>query len=336
MTPDFARYRAHLPSAIFVLQLVQRHLTKAPKQSGILAGMNHVRAAGFLTLLLLTTVLVRAQITQDEIQVYTPTAPWIVVFQGKNLSLKDVKIKSAEGSGYFLMVDNDSQINFSLYIEPVDKCKSSDECRDYILGLGNPRWGKYQDLAKGKVGEFSYFEFYRPEVDGQPVKMLDMYGQYVDKGYWIDLHISKVLYKKEEHAMFENLIKGIKFVPKVGKAVGLAAEALKIDAAATSWLKLWDATNCKETYNTLTTVSRQAVTEEQWTPYCQGIQKDLGKLQSRTLIASSLIKSVPAKPDLAGAMFAYRSIFEKAAVVELVSFTREADGRWTVSNYIPR
>lgn len=286
-------------------------------------------------MLLLSTAFVRAQIDQDQIQVTTPTAPWTLVFEGKNLSLRDVKIKATEGSGYFLMLDNANEVNFSLYIEPVDKCKTAEECRDYVLGLGNPGWGKYQDLAKGKVGDFSYFEFFRPEIEGQPIKMFDMYAQYVEKGYWIDLHISKAVYKKEDHVLFENLIKGIKFVPKTVKS-SAGPDRAKIEAAAAGWLKLWDAANCKEAYNALMTISRQAVTEQQWTPYCHGIQADLGKLKSRSLIASSVIRSLPSKPELAGAMFAYRGVFEKTAVVELISLTREADGRWTVSNYIPR
>jgi hypothetical protein len=298
--------------------------------------MNHVRPVLFLTLLLLSTDIVRAQITKDQIQVTTPTAPWTLVFEGKDLELRDVKIKATEGSGYFLMLDNESQVNFSLYIEPVDKCKNADECRDYILAAGNPAWGKYQDLAKGSVGNFSYFEFYRPEVQNQPVKMLDMYAQYVEKGYWIDLHISKVLYKKEDHALFENLLKGIKFVPKASKAYDAGPEQAKIDSAATNWLKLWDAANCKETYSSFTSITRQAVTEQQWMPYCEGIQKDLGKVKSRTLIAGSLVKSLSVKPDSPGARFAYRSVFEKTAVVELVTLSREADGRWTVAHYMPK
>ena len=298
--------------------------------------MNHARPTLFLILLLLSTALVRAQITKDQIQVTTPTAPWTLVFEGKNLSLRDVKIKATEGSGYFLMLDNENQVNFSLYIEPVDKCKSSEECRDYVLGLGNPAWGNYQDLAKGKVGDFSYFEFYRPEVQGQPVKMLDMYAQYVEKGYWIDLHISKVLYTKEDHALLENLIKGIKFVPKGSQASVPDVEIAKADAAAAGWLKLWDAANCKETYNSLTSFVREKVTEQQWTPFCQGLQKDLGKLKSRTVISRALMKSLPLKPELSGAVIAYRSVYEKTALVELMTFARAADGKWTVLNYMPK
>jgi len=36
--------------------------------------------------------------------------------------------------------------------------------------------------------------------------------------FWVDLHISKVLYKPEEHELFELLVKAIRFEPKEKKA----------------------------------------------------------------------------------------------------------------------
>ncbi len=298
--------------------------------------MTFLRKAFSLILLTITfSALGKAQILQDQIQVTTPTAPWTVSFEGKSLTLRDVKIKATEGSGYFLWIDNGNEMNVSLYIEPADACKTSDECRDYVLGLGNPAWGKYQDLAKGRVGSFSYFEFFRPEAMGQPLKMLDMYAQYVDKGYWIDLHISKVLYKKGDHVLFENLIKGIKFVPK-GEKPTSGSVLDKIETASTGWLRDWDAIKCKETYSSLTSISRQGITEQQWTPYCQNVHQKLGKLQSRKLIVSTLMKSLPSKPELSGAQLGYRSVFQNATVVESVALTQEKDGRWTVSNYLAK
>lgn len=50
-----------------------------------------------------------------------------------------------------------------------------------------------------------------PSFQGQPIKQQHMYAQFVENGYWVDLHISKVLYKKEEHVLFEDLVKSVKF-----------------------------------------------------------------------------------------------------------------------------
>ena len=83
-----------------------------------------------------------------------------------------------------------------------------------VLKAGNPAWGEYQDLLTSEIGDVSFFEFFRPEVQEMPVKMLDMYAEFVRDGYWIDLHISKVLYREQHHILFENLIRSAAFEPK--------------------------------------------------------------------------------------------------------------------------
>jgi hypothetical protein len=45
-----------------------------------------------------------------------------------------------------------------------------------------------------------------------------LYAEFVVDGFWVDFHISKVLYKPEEHELFEQLVKAIKFEPKEKKA----------------------------------------------------------------------------------------------------------------------
>jgi hypothetical protein len=51
-----------------------------------------------------------------------------------------------------------------------------------------------------------------------PVKQQNMYAEFVVDGYWVDLHISKVLYEPKDHVLFEELVKSIKFEPKEEKA----------------------------------------------------------------------------------------------------------------------
>ncbi len=133
---------------------------------------------------------------------------------GHDLDITNVQAKPDEASAYFMMASKSTKLNVSVFIEPVDKCKTGEECRDHVLNLGNPSWGKFEQLAKGKIKDFSYFEFYRPEVKGLPLKMLDMHAQYVSGGYWVDLHISKALYTKADHALFEKLINSVEFVPR--------------------------------------------------------------------------------------------------------------------------
>lgn len=287
-----------------------------------------------VTILVVFQTFVSAQaVPKDQIRLTAPEAPWTLVIDGNNLDIKTVQVKP--GGAYFLMFPDKDGLNISLFVEPADKCKTSDECRDFVLNTGNPRWGKFQDLAKSKIGDFSYFEFFRPEVQGQLLKMQDMYAEYVGNGYWVDLHISKVLYKKEDKLLFEKLVNSIKFVSKMGGQAQDSDRSLKsVQKAAESWLTLWGATKCKESYGSLTSFSRKAVTAIQWTDYCEAAHKALGKLKSRKLLATTLTKSLPAKPDHSGATFRYQSVFDNGPVIEFVSLTLEKNGTWTVSNYL--
>ena len=154
----------------------------------------------------------------DGVDLTTTKAPWTLRLLGNDLDITNVQAKPDNASAYFMMTSESTKLNVSVFIEPVDNCKTGEECRDYTLGLGNPAWGKYEQLSKGKLKDFSYFEFYRPEVQNRPVKMLDMYAEYVSQGYWVDIHISKVLYTKEDHALFEKVVNSVSFVLKTAKA----------------------------------------------------------------------------------------------------------------------
>lgn len=274
----------------------------------------------------------------DGVELTTIKAPWTMRILGKDLDLTKVQAKPDERSAYFMMVSESSKLNVSVFIEPVDKCKSSEECRELVLGGGNPAWGKYQDLAKSRLKDFSYFEFYRPEVQGKPLKVLDMYAEYVDQGYWIDLHISKTLYTKADHALFENVINAISFVTKGGKAdTPYDAEVAGGKAVATPWLSLWNGQKCSESYKPLSPISKQDMPETSWVEYCTTVNGTLGELSSRKLIATAFTSSLPTKTDRPVGILAYQSDYaNRKAVIEIIGLLLDKDGRWIMTNYIPQ
>jgi hypothetical protein len=188
----------------------------------------------------------------DGVHLTTTKAPWTMQIPGNDLQITKTQTKPDGASAYFMMTSKSKGLNVSVFIEPVDRCRSADECRDHVFGSGNPAWGKYQDLGKGRIKDFSYFEFYRPEVGGVPLKVFDMYAEFVSQGYWVDLHISKVLYTKADHVLFEKLINSIAFSSKNATAASEFDSPLrKGDSAVSSWLGLWDNGKGKESYAAL-------------------------------------------------------------------------------------
>lgn len=274
----------------------------------------------------------------DFIDLTTIKAPWTIRIVGRDLDITDVKVKPDQASAYFMMWSETAKLNVSIFIEPVDKCKTSEACRDHVLEVGNPAWGKFQDLAKGKIGDSHYFEFYRPEIQGKPMKMFDMYAQFVSQGYWVDLHISKPLYEKADHVLFEKLVGSVVFVPKVGNfATGFDVQVMAGKRTVSDWLALWENGKCRESHTALSSLTKADNPEAGWIEHCTKVNEFLGKSTSRNLIAAAFTRSLPGKTDRPVAILAYHTDFPKRSnVVEITALILEKDGRWVMTNYLPQ
>ena len=101
-----------------------------------------------------------------------------------------------------------------MFIEPVKDCNDSKACRDMVWKAGNPSWMNPQNVVQSEIGNVSFFEFLIPSYQDLPIQQQHMYAEFVVDGFWVDLHISKVRYKPEEHALFERIITSIRFERK--------------------------------------------------------------------------------------------------------------------------
>jgi hypothetical protein len=151
---------------------------------------------------------------EERIGFTVPAAPWTLTLPKGDLVVERQQIKPDGRYGYFSMNDEKNKMTISFFIEPVADCNDSKSCRDMVWKLGNPSWENPQNVAQSEIGGVSYFEFFMPSFRGTPVKQQNMYAEYVQDGFWVDLHISKVLYRPQEHELFERIIKSIKFEPK--------------------------------------------------------------------------------------------------------------------------
>jgi hypothetical protein len=146
-----------------------------------------------------------------------PAAPWTLTMPAGDFVIAQQEVKPDGTAGYFYVTGEQSHLNVSFFIEPASQCKDSKTCRDMIWRAGNPMWENPQNVVSSQIGDVSYFEFFMPSFRGQPLRQQNMYAEFVVDGFWVDFHISKVLYKPEEHELFEQLVKAIRFEPKEKK-----------------------------------------------------------------------------------------------------------------------
>lgn len=168
----------------------------------------------YILLALCQTPITTKPLDEERIRFTVPAAPWTFTLPKSGLVIQQRQAKPDGRSAYFLLIDEKKKLNISFFIEPVEDCRDSKACRDMVWKLGNPSWENPQKVVQSEIGDVSYVEFFMPSFKSVPVKQQNMYAEFVKDGYWIDLHISKVLYKPEEHELFERLIKSIKFESK--------------------------------------------------------------------------------------------------------------------------
>jgi hypothetical protein len=206
-----------------------------------------------------------------------------------------------------------------------------------VWKAGNPGWENPQNLVLSEIGDVSFFEFFMPSEQGVPAQRQNMYAEFVVDSFWVDLHISKVLYKPNEHELFERVVKSIKFEPKKESSIVRAEDPPKIAAQKTieAWLLLWDSGKWEESYKELAELTRRSTTERHWFITWSGVRRPLGRVKSRKLLDVEYMKSLPVLPEQEGAVLRYQSSFEnRKSIVEIFGMIRETDGTWRVASYI--
>jgi hypothetical protein len=166
-------------------------------------------------MLLVWQIFVGAGAAQEKRLEFTvPESPWTLTIPSDDFHLAQKQTRSDGRGPYFHLVDEKQKLNLSMFIEPVKDCQDSKTCRDMLWKLGNPEWVNPQNIVQSEIGDVSVLEFLIPSYQGMAIRQQNLYAEFVVDGFWVDLHLSKVLYKPEDHKLFERIIKSIKFEPK--------------------------------------------------------------------------------------------------------------------------
>src|SRR5712691_3383238 len=167
-----------------------------------------------LTLLVILTTIAVTAGQEKRIGFTAPGTPWTLTMPADDFQVAEHQIRDDGKGAYFHLVDEKQNVNLSMFIEPVKDCKDSKSCRDMIWHLGNPEWVNPQNVVQSEIGDVSVLEFLIPSYQGMDIRQQNVYAEFVVDGFWVDMHLSKVLYKPEDHKLFERIIKSIKFEPK--------------------------------------------------------------------------------------------------------------------------
>jgi hypothetical protein len=143
-----------------------------------------------------------------------PAAPWLMEFPFAGVEINQQSVKPDGRSGYFQIAYTDTKMIVSFWIEPAAKCQDSQSCRDMVYAGNTPKLDQPRNLSKGQVGDISVFEYLLPTFRGIELNQHNFYAEFVANGWWVDMHASKSDYKADDHRLFEDLVKVVRFEPK--------------------------------------------------------------------------------------------------------------------------
>ena len=151
---------------------------------------------------------------EKRLEFTVPGCPWILTLPADDFQLAEKKMRDDGRGAYFYLSDEKQHLNLSMFIEPVKDCNDSKSCRDMIWKLGNPEWVNPKNIVQSQIGDISTLELMVPKFQGMDLRQQNVYAEFVVEGFWVDMHLSKVLYKPEEHSLFERIVSSVRFEPK--------------------------------------------------------------------------------------------------------------------------
>jgi hypothetical protein len=118
-----------------------------------------------------------------------------------------------------------------------------------------------------------------------------------------------------------------------GVVAGGGDEEAAIEASR-RWLALVDAGQYAESWTEAAEIFRGAVRKDRWVEQVAAGRKPLGEVGERRLKSATYRTALPGAPDGEYVVIQYATSFTgKKSALEVITPTREKDGRWRVSGY---
>jgi hypothetical protein len=171
--------------------------------------MNRLRAAAVLSCLLVAGCAAAAVSTLKKdgsvYRVRIPESGSTIAFPADSFRVEIAD----DARPYYFLKDEKTGLNVSFNFEPVRKCKTSEECRDYLVAkLRTVSFKK--DWTVSKIDQTPVSEHLDGPVEGLNLRQHHLNAHYIVDGVWIDMHLSKVDYRPADHELFAGFVRSIR------------------------------------------------------------------------------------------------------------------------------
>jgi hypothetical protein len=118
-----------------------------------------------------------------------PNGTPAIIIQKEGWLLQQERRRQGDTAVYYLLSNERSQLNFSVYIDKTESCQDAATCLK--SALKNPSYKDAKEFSETEIGLFKAVQFYTDQPNGMAIKQAHILASaYVD-GQWFDVHISK-------------------------------------------------------------------------------------------------------------------------------------------------
>jgi hypothetical protein len=167
-----------------------------------------------------TAALTHADMKQSDESIHLSVSGilWELRFPIQGWQIHQERVRQDGRACYYMFSNTNRQLNASFFIEPAEKCKTSQDCRSLYWSNPGPLIENPQSVEQFEENGFAIVKFIVPSVRGLPVNQLNYSGHTVRDGYWVDMHLSKIQSQEGDEALMSGFVKTVSFRQKSATA----------------------------------------------------------------------------------------------------------------------
>lgn len=153
--------------------------------------------------------------SSEKFDIFLPNLPWALEVDGTGYTVRTNEIKP-DGRRYFLAENPKTHVLVSVFLEASKGATQSDECKRSLEEKRKRNSSLSTGPVKGVVfresGEMQILEYMLAEVDGVPANQKNVFACIPKEDAFVDIHISKIMFKETDWPPFDALLQSLHFV----------------------------------------------------------------------------------------------------------------------------
>jgi tetratricopeptide (TPR) repeat protein len=156
------------------------------------------------------------QASNPNLSIGFPGEPWTLVFDAAGFKVNTNGLQP-DGRAYLEAENQSTQVTLSVFLEKVPGAATDDGCKENQKArLAQKVSYEREKIETKEAAGMAIVEFTIPDFNGAPLQQRNVFACIPKGNVYIDIHLSKVLFKPQQQSLFDTVLGSVRFVDKTG------------------------------------------------------------------------------------------------------------------------